>query len=408
MDPGPPAASPSPARTLSRCYAEKQVSEPTIDRQAWRVLPHERVLWHGRRVPWVSRDPIWTVVPTILASLALIFGAFAGLLWAAELPAAGQIASFAVVVVLFAVVVALAPRYLYDPCEYLVTDRRVIWKRGWMKRSIETSGLSYARIRWHRSAPGVGHLELVRAVPFGPLARQHRIQLLDVRAPDVVFALIRGVPHLDTAGASDIALVERLDPGEELLWSGRPQGWLIGWREIGIAALGVIVIGVGLSYGYRAAGTLVGLEELGLSARSWTWVFFFVAIGITWGLITSIGAGLLWYGLWRARRMGRDTEYMLTDQRVLIRRGRTELSVDRRRIVDVADTRSFRGYHNLYLMLDAPGSRALADSGALGRLPPPREAVPPVLYELRDVDRIKHLILDRQSRPCLPPVEDAA
>jgi len=100
--------------------------------------------------------------------------------------------------------------------------------------------------------------------------------------------------------------------------------------------------------------------------------------------------------------MGFDTEYLLTDRRVIIRRGRTELSLDRKRIVDVAETPGWRGSTNLYLVLDGPEARALADSGALGVIAPSRDSVPPVLYELRDAAGLRTLLFGRPSRPSFP------
>jgi hypothetical protein len=94
--------------------------------------------------------------------------------------------------------------------------------------------------------------------------------------------------------------------------------------------------------------------------------------------------------------MGRDTEYVLTNRRVLIRRGRTELSLDRKTIVDVAVVPVADGCRHLFLILDAPEARALSDSGAMGPLSPARDLVPPVLYELRDTDGVCELLLSRE------------
>jgi hypothetical protein len=91
--------------------------------------------------------------------------------------------------------------------------------------------------------------------------------------------------------------------------------------------------------------------------------------------------------------MGRDTEYVLTNRRVLIRRGRTELSLDRKTIVDVAVVPVADGCRHLYLILDAPEARALSDSGAMMPLSPARDLVPPVLYELRDTEGVCELLL---------------
>jgi hypothetical protein len=45
------------------------------------------------------------------------------------------------------------------------------------------------------------------------------------------------------------------------------------------------------------------------------------------------------------------------------------------------------------LILDDPEGRALSDSGALTPLTPARDVVPPVLYELRDTERVCELLL---------------
>ena len=379
-----------------------------VPRSEWRLLPFERVLWYGKPAAGVPRARRWTFGPALLFTLAVVFSLFAGLIAVADLPGARQMGSLGAIVALFGIAVLIAPRYLHDTCEYLLTDRRVIWRRGRMTRYIDRSGITYGRIRWHRSVAGVGNLELVRAVPFGPLARRQRILLADVREPDRVFASIRGVSPGPNAGDNHVPLIERLDPDEEVLWGGHPEGLLLGWREVLTTIGGIFVVGVGFWYGYNTGGILLGLEDVGLTVRSWTWVLFFLSVATTWAVITTVGAGLVWYGLLRARQLGRETEYVLTDQRLLIRRGPTELSVDRRRIVDVADTKAVRGLHHLFLVLDAPESRALADSGALRYLAPARESVPPVLFELRDVEKLKDLILERRSRPSGPPVRDAA
>ncbi|HEY8428995.1 MAG TPA: hypothetical protein VIL20_11500, partial [Sandaracinaceae bacterium] len=56
----------------------------------------------------------------------------------------------------------------------------------------------------------------------------------------------------------------------------------------------------------------------------------------------------------------------------------------------------------LYLVLDGPDARALADSGALRTIAPSRDSVPPVLYELRDPGRLRSLLTGRPSRPSVP------
>ena len=223
-----------------------------------------------------------------------------------------------------------------------------------------------------------------------------------------MFAIVRGVEPSERAGEPDVPLTDRLDEDERVLWGGGPEGWMIGWRDVATAIAGAGMIALGLRYAYGVGAIMLGLEEIGLPVESWTWVLLFFATMIAWSVIMGVGATLLWYGTFRARMLGRETEYVLTNHRLLIRRGSTELSVDRRRIVDVAETPSSRGSYNLFLILDAPQARALATSGALGMWTPARDIVPPVLYEVREFENVRDLILDGVSRGSLPPLRDAA
>jgi hypothetical protein len=350
----------------------------------------------------VPRDASWRWIPVLLLTIAAIAGLFAALLVLAELPGAAQVAMVGVYLTLTAVAVWVAPSFLLDPCRFVVTDRRVLWKRGRMVRFIDRHAITFARIRWHRAAPTVGHLELVRAVPFGPLARKQRLVLHDLEAPDEVLAVIRGVEPSAHGGDHTTPLTDRLDPGEEVVWGAAPEGPGIDWRNVVTSLGGVAVLLIGLPTGLRSAVVLAELEELGLPVTSGAWMLLFAAVALTATVILAVGLGLAWHGIWRARAMGHDTEYVLTDRRLLIRRGRTELSLDRGRIVDVAETPGWRGLTNLYLVLDGPEARALADSGALSVWAPSRDGVPPVLYELRDPAGLRSLLAGRDSRPSVP------
>jgi hypothetical protein len=116
--------------------------------------------------------------------------------------------------------------------------------------------------------------------------------------------------------------------------------------------------------------------------------------------VLGVGGGLVWWGTVRARAEGRDTEYVVTDRRVLIRRGLTELSLDRSRIFDVAELRTVFGRKHVFFILDGPEGRALGDSGALSGLLPARDLVPPVLYDLDDVGALRTLF-GREERDSL-------
>jgi hypothetical protein len=368
--------------------------------RSWRLLPSEQVLWQGEPVRNVGRDLPWRVAPLLLGAIATIAGLFSGLLYIAELPGVKQMALVACYLSALSVASWLAPHFLHDECEYLLTDRRVLWRRGPIQRWIDRQGLSYARVIWNRTSPGVGHLELVRATPFGPLSRKQRLVLHNLLAPDRVLAHIRGVLPAARLGDPDLPLTDRLDDGESVIWGGAPQGFLLGWRDLLTGVLGALVLALGLRYGARALSVMVYLERTGLSVKSLTWLMLFLATVLSWSVITGVGAWLIWRGTLYARAMSRDTEYIVSSRRVLIRRGRTELSLDRRAIVDVAVVPVWLGCRNLFLILDAPGSRALSDSGALMPLGPARDLVPPVFYELRDVEQVCELLLPpRASLP---------
>lgn len=378
---------------------------PTLDRTAFRLLPSEVVLWSGTPVQGVPRDGFWVVTPAIAIAVGVVAALFTGLLAVAELPGWQQSALVLCYSIVLAVGSLLGPRYVRDPCEFAVTDRRVVWKRGKSVRWVDRDGISFARIRWHRSVPGVGHLELVRAVPFGPLARSQRVVFHDVRSPDAVLAIIRDAELGDRSSDADIPLAERLDREERVLWGAGPEGALLGLRDVATAALGVVIVVIAVAYAGSAGRILLGLEAIGLAPGSLVWTLLFLALAATFLLLCVVGGVLVWWGTARARAEGRDTEYLVTDKRVLIRRGRTELSLDRARVFDVAARPGFRGLSHAFFILDGKEARALGDSGALSGLLPARDAVPPIFYELRDVDALRTLLVGRTSRPSF---EDAA
>ncbi len=358
--------------------------------RAFRLLPSEELLWTGKPVLGVPRQLSYTFTSFAAGGVAASALLFAALLRVAELPGTQVWAAVALYALVFVIGAFLVPRYTLDPCEFAVTTRRVLWRRGASVRSVDRGAMSFARIRWNRRVRGVGTLEVVRAVPFGPLMRQERLVLHDVRGPDAVLALVRGTTQ-EAREDAEPRLVELLDPDENVLWGAAPEGLLLGWRDVATAALGLVVFGIALRYGMVTFGALRSLEEVGLPVGSELWWLFFSACLVTFALLLAVGAGLVWWGLVRARAEGRDTEYLVTDRRVLIRRGLTELSLDRTRIFDVAELRSLLGLRHVFFILDGPEGRALGDSGALHGLLPSRDGVPPVLYDLRDVAALRAL-----------------
>jgi len=373
----------------------------------WRLLFSERVLWQGKPLPNIPKDLRWTLIPALFCAFSAVVALFAGLMWVSGIAAVRPASFLSFFLLATGLAIRNAPRHLLDSCEYMVTDRRVIWKRGTIKHSMDKNVITYARIHWHRSVPGVGHLELVRAVPFGPFARKQRIWLHNIQTPDILYSLIRGVEPSEYAGYDDVRLTDRLDIGERVLWGASPEGWRLGYSELLTTALGVMALITSVLYGYKSAGVILSLEGIGLAVQSWTWIMLFLAVMISWSIITTVGIALVWNGLWGARKAGCATEYILTDGRVLIRRGRTELSVDRRRIVDIIDVPSTGGSRTVHLILDAPQSRAIDDSGLFSNGVPPRATVPPVLYEIKELELFRN-ILFRRNQESMSALSDAA
>jgi hypothetical protein len=365
--------------------------------RAFKFLASEEVLWDGGPKLGVPRARLWVIAPTLCFAFAAVVALFSGLVAVAGIPAVRSMAFLAFYLFMTGVSWLIVPRHLLDACRYTVTDAHVIWQRGGLRRVIERKGITYGRVQWHRSVPGIGTLELVRATPFGPFSRRQRVVLHDVEAPDRLFALIRGATPGEFTGYGDVPLTDRLDQGERVVWGSAPAGYRLGRVECLISLVGVAVLAVGLVYVQKISSVLLTLERAGLRVRSVTWVMLFSATLISAVVILFAGAALLWKGFWGARRAGSLSEYILTEGRVLIRRGDTELSVDRSRIVDVAEQPSTGDLGNLYLILDGPRANALDDSGALGMFAPARSAVLPVLYEVRDRELFRRLLFAGRS-----------
>src|SRR5439155_26255 len=79
---------------------------------------------------------------------------------------------------------------------------------------------------------GTGDLVLVRAVPTGALRRTLRLSLVDVEAPDRLWAIVRGVEPGAPLGDGERPLGQRLDAGERVLWSANPMASPWGGRRV--------------------------------------------------------------------------------------------------------------------------------------------------------------------------------
>src|SRR5438105_7466314 len=133
------------------------------------------------------------------------------------------------------------PLWWRSGVEYIVTERHVIWRRGKIRRTIERSQISFARILWSKKADGVGDLVLVRAVPTGALRRTLSLSLADVETPDRLWAIVRGIEPGRPLGSAERPLAQRLDDGERVVWSAIPLASPWNVRRVATAAVGVVL-----------------------------------------------------------------------------------------------------------------------------------------------------------------------
>ena len=139
----------------------------------------------------------------------------------------------------------------------------------------------------------------------------------------------------------------------------------------------------------RAIPNARGLLEAGLGDTAW-WALVF-GQGLALGLVLMLG---LWFGyeaLVRPVSLLQNTRYWITNQRVLIQRGREELQLDRDQIVDTIDVPKPGGGRDLFLVLDGPSARALALSGAFGETQRGSE-LRPVFESIENIDEIAALL----------------
>lgn len=344
----------------------------------------EEVLWTGR--PASSSTPRrYRLATALAASISLMCVAFAATTATALGRAPTGLLMSAASMATLALAAWQLPKWFGAEVEYVVTAQHVIWRRGRLRRSIERAGISYAVIRWSSAQPGVGDIELVRAVPTGALARTLRLTLTGVAAPDRVLALVRGVAPAEPLGSRERPLAQRLDEGERVLWSERPAGLRWGARRLlGLAvALGVALAGVRMvAQVGPIAARLIRLHALTTVSLASFVAGFALAVSVVAGVAVSVG----YAAVVRPLRLTKATRYFVTDRRVLIRRGDEELHLDRDRITAVIATPPTEegSSRDVYLVLDGPRSRGLASHGAFD--PRGVEALVPVFTALSDAE----------------------
>jgi hypothetical protein len=354
----------------------------------------EAVLWSGTPKE-VATPPLYRIAAAVCGVTSAITTASAVLVATASLMGPGGLLAFAAWMATLAVAFEYGPRLWRSELEFSVTDRHVVMQRGRFRRSIETSQISYARIHWSRKNPGVGDLELVRAVPTGALRRRLSIVLHGLIAPDRVWAIVRGVAPTAPGGYGHRLLAQRLDEGERVLWSAQPvvtwRTWVpTGVRSHGSIAIALAIGGAAALVASHAVHSLRTVVAGGWAPGSRPFVALAMVLSLVIVMLVSSSLGLLYAVLIRPARLVQRTRYLITDRRVLIQRGDEELHLDRSRIVDVIDTPAEGGLHDVFLVLDGPRARAVAASGAFGESG--TQGLLPVLQRVPDAEAIQSVL----------------
>jgi hypothetical protein len=333
----------------------------------------------GEHIVWSGRPADLTAPPTLKAA-GVLFGltsVVSGLFALAQAVALriSPVGSF-----LFATWCAglgwacfYGPRLWLRRAQYIVTHQHVIWRRGPFRRTIERSSISFARVFWSRNTPGVGDLQLVRAVPTGALRRRLTLTLTGLVAPDRVWAIIRGAEAVAPRGVGSTPLAQRLDVGEKVLWSGRPSRTVRVYlptdqREWMLMVISTFLFAVLARMIHRGVPTLERLHAAGLATTSLAFTAVAMGMALTAGMVLASAAYIAHHAVVRRAWYDSDTKYLITDRRVLIQRGREELHLDRTRVADVIEAPAVGGTRNVFLVVDGPRARALAASGAFGEL----------------------------------------
>jgi hypothetical protein len=354
----------------------------------------EPVLWSGRPKE-VTTPGLYRVAAVVCAATSAIATASAVVVAKAFPSRPGGMLAFAAWMATLAFAFAFAPRWWRSELEFTVTDRHVIIRRGRIRRSIEIRQISYARIHWSPRLPGIGDLELVRAVPTGALRRRLWVVLPGLIAPDRVWAIMRGVTPTAPGGDGHRLLAQRLDEGEQVLWSAQPVTSWRSWVPTGARSLGAIVIALIMAFvaewvSSHAAHALRTVVAGGWAPRSPLFVVLALSLSLVIVLLVSTSVGLLYAVIIRPARLAAQTRYLITDRRVLIQRGDEELHLDRSRIVDVIDTPAEGGVRDIFLVLDGPRARAVAASGAFGEAG--GQGLQPVLHRVADADAVQRIL----------------
>ncbi len=309
----------------------------------------------------------------------------------------GSQLAFAAWSAILAVGLYQGPKWWLGEFEYVVTDRLVFIKRGQFRRTMDRSAISYARIHWSPDHPGIGDLELVRAVPTGALRRRLSIVLTGVVAPDRIWAIIRGITPSTPAGDGERLLAQRLDDGERVLWSGQPPNhwgkWIPSngraWAGLG---LGLLMGFASVFIAFRAVHAVGTVTKGGMDPHSIQYYALVTSLVLTILLMAGAALFVVYGSVIHPARVQSETRYWVTDRRVLIQCGDHELHLERTHIVDTIESPVPGGLQDLFFVLDGPRARAFASSGAFGERD--IEGLQPVFHRIAkaDADNVRGIL----------------
>jgi len=367
-------------------------------------LFNETILWSGR--PRVVRASLGAkVLAGVCAVISLVTLSFAVIVRVSLHAQVGGMILFALWCAAIALAAWRIPIVWRSGVEYIITEKHIIWRRGRVRRSIDRSAISYAVIRWDAKESDMGDLVLVRAVPTGALRRTLKLTLSAVTGPDRLWAIVRGMTPCAPLGQGTRPLGQRLDPGERVLWSGIPLASAWTSRRLGTAVISLAVSLTAVHVLVRAVPSLHRVLRLhALPPAMLALLIFGVALTVL--LLVAVAVFVGYASLVRPVLLARKTLYAVTDRRVLIRRDREELHLERGRIAYVIAAPA-RRLHDVFLVLDGPQARALAPSGAFASFG--REegegALLPVFARIEDAETVGEIL---QSAHDVSPLRDAA
>ncbi|MFO0662031.1 MAG: hypothetical protein U0165_19690, partial [Polyangiaceae bacterium] len=281
----------------------------------WRAEPAEITLTPTQRVAF------WSLMAIGFASFSAAIAVVSTLHIAV-----GSMILVAGWTVAFALVFRAVIQWWHEGAEYLVTDQRVVWKRGRFARSIQRNGISFARITWLDPSRGIGDIELVRDVAEGVLRRKMTLVLRGLKRPDVLWDVVRA--QTPTSRSADETwrgqpLGQRLRHDERVEWSERPTFSLR--QLIPSSTRGLLGLALGVAVSVFTVRTIVAAYDgsqhvlaAGIPIASVGFVALVTSSALTALLLFSLGVGILWTSVIRPALVLRDTRYLITNRRVLI------------------------------------------------------------------------------------------